>query len=145
MKSDPSIPIRGLDEEAALRTILEGTATETGERFFQALVQNLSKALGTHGAWVTEYFPETRRLKALAFWLGGDWLKGWEMNITGTPCEAVIENARLVHFPDNLLDLFPMDPDVVQVKAVSYMGMPLTNLDGKILGHLAVLDTRPMP
>lgn len=145
MKSDPLLPVRGLDEEAALRTILEGTATETGERFFQALVQNLSKALGTHGAWVTEYFPETRRLKALAFWLGGDWLEGWEMNITGTPCEAVIENARLVHFPDNLLNLFPTDPDVIQVKAVSYMGMPLTNVDGEILGHLAVLDTQPMP
>lgn len=145
MASDPPIPIHGLDEEAALHTILEGTATETGERFFQALVQNLSKALGTHGAWVTEYFPETRRLKALAFWLGEDWLEGWEMNITGTPCEAVIENARLVHFPDNLLNLYPTDPDVIHVKAVSYMGMPLTDLEGNILGHLAVLDTRPMP
>jgi GAF domain-containing protein len=25
------------------------------------------------------------------------------------------------------------------------MGMPLMDLDGKILGHLAVLDKRPMP
>ena len=29
--------------------------------------------------------------------------------------------------------------------AASYMGMPLLDLDGKILGHLAVLDMRPMP
>ncbi len=27
----------------------------------------------------------------------------------------------------------------------SYMGIPLLDLDGKILGHLAVLDLRPMP
>jgi PAS domain S-box-containing protein len=138
-------PIHGLNEEEALLSILEGTATETGERFFQALVKNLAKALQTHGAWVTEYFPETRRLKALAFWLGGDWLEGWEMNITGTPCEAVIDNARLVHFPDNLLNLYPNDPDVINVQAVSYMGMPLTTNNGTILGHLAVLDTKPMP
>jgi len=29
--------------------ILEGTAAETGERFFTALVDNLSKALKTYG------------------------------------------------------------------------------------------------
>ena len=29
--------------------------------------------------------------------------------------------------------------------AVSYLGVPLLDLDGRILGHLAVLDTRPMP
>ena len=33
------LPLRELDEDAALRTILEGTATETGERFFAALVE----------------------------------------------------------------------------------------------------------
>ena len=79
-----------LDEETALRTILEGTATETGERFFEALVENLGKALHTHAAWVTEYIPESRRLKALAFYLDGAFLKDWEMDLAGTPCEHVI-------------------------------------------------------
>lgn len=145
MNTPSQPPFHNLDEETALHTLFEGTAMETGERFFFALVENLAKALHTHGAWVTEYFPETRRLKALAFWLGEEWLHNWEMEITGTPCEQVIENAQLVHFPDNLLDLFPTDPDVIGVKAASYMGIPLTDLDGKILGHLAVIDTRPMP
>jgi hypothetical protein len=36
---------------------LEGTARETGERFFAALVEALTRALGTHSAWVTEYLP----------------------------------------------------------------------------------------
>lgn len=54
MTVDDDLPLRDLDEKAALRTILDGTSTETGKRFFQALVQNLAKALKTHGAWVTE-------------------------------------------------------------------------------------------
>ena len=145
MKDSESPAFSDLDEEAALRTILEGTATETGERFFAALVENLSKALKTKGAWVTEYFPESRRLKALAFFLDGQWVQGWEMRIDGTPCEVVVETARLVHFPDNLLDLFPDAPDVKASGAVSYMGVPLVTLDGKILGHLAVIDTKPLP
>ncbi len=138
-------PFTSLDEETALRTILKGTATETGERFFEALVENLAKALQTHAAWVTEYFPESRRLKALAFFLDGSFLKAWEMDLAGTPCEHVIDQARLIHFPDNLLNLFPIDPDITGLKAASYMGLPLTDTSGTILGHLAVMDLQPMP
>jgi PAS domain S-box-containing protein len=145
MPESHRFPLTNLDEETALRTILEGTATVTGERFFEALVENLSKALQTHAAWVTEYLSESRRLRALAFYLDGTFLKDWEMDIVGTPCEHVIEQSRLIHFPDNLLNLFPLDPDVTGIKAASYIGMPLTDSTGKILGHLAVIDTRPMP
>jgi PAS domain S-box-containing protein len=139
------LPLQNIDVDAALRTILEGTATETGQGFFKSLVKNLAAALNTHGAWVTEYFPESRRLKALAFWMGDQWLEGWEMVVNGTPCERVINERCLIHIPDNLLDIYGNDPDVRAVGAASYMGMPLLDLDGTILGHLALLDLRPMP
>jgi len=145
MLESHQFPFTNIDEGTALRTILEGTATVTGERFFEALVENLAKALHTHAAWVTEYFPESRRLRALAFYLNGSFLKAWEMDLGGTPCEHVIDQARLIHFPDNLLNLFPIDPDIVGLKAASYMGLPLMDSAGKILGHLAVMDIRPMP
>ncbi len=29
--------------------------------------------------------------------------------------------------------------------AVSYMGIPLLDTDGSVMGHLSVLDTKPMP
>jgi len=145
MSDNRRLPFQGLNEEAALRTILEGTATVTGERFFQALVLNLAKALKTHGAWVTEYFPEDRRLKALAFWMGGEWVYGYETPIDGTPCGDVIDNKELVHFPDNILAIYPDEADLIHSGAVSYLGAPLLDVDGTILGHLAVLDQRPIP
>ncbi len=86
-----ALPFHDLDVDASLRTILEGTATETGERFFAALVENLARALNTHGAWVTEYLEESRRFRALAFWMGGQWIHDWEMVIEGTPCGDVIK------------------------------------------------------
>jgi PAS domain S-box-containing protein len=138
-------PLQEIDVDAALRAIIEGTATETGKQFFQALVKRLATTLGTHGAWVTEYFPQVRRLKALAFWMDDQWLEGWEMVIDGTPCERVINDRCLIHIPDNLLHLYGDDPDVRATGAASYMGMPLLDLDGTILGHLAILDKRPMP
>ncbi len=142
---DIARPLGGLDEGAALRSILEGTANETGERFFAALVENLARALKTHGAWVTEYIQECRRLRALAFWMDGQWIQNYEIDIAGTPCEQVIDTGTFVHFPDNLLELYPDDQDAKDIGAVSYMGMPLKDTDGRILGHLAVIDRRPLP
>jgi PAS domain S-box-containing protein len=131
--------------QAALSRILEGTASEIGEGFFRALVQALVGALGTRGAWVTEFDPEQRRLRALAFWLGGQWIENWEQSVDGTPCQVVVENRRLVHFPDRILELYPNDPGLRGAGAVSYMGVPLSDVDGSVLGHLAVLDVQPMP
>jgi PAS domain S-box-containing protein len=142
---DPMLTDRGTTpEDVDLRVILEGTATETGERFFQVLVESLAKALGTLGAWVTEYLPEERRLHALAFWLNGKFIP-WDRAIDGTPCEQVVIENRLVHVPDRLLEYFKGDPDVRATGAVSYLGIPLQGASGEVLGHLAILDKRPMP
>jgi PAS domain S-box-containing protein len=132
-------------DDAALWAILESTSAETGERYFAGLAQTLARVLDTCGAWVTEYFEETRRLRALAFWMDGAWVEDYETPIEGTPCEAVIETQNLVHFPSRLLDLFPGAPDVRKHGFVSYLGVPLKSVEGRILGHMAVVDRRPMP
>lgn len=137
-------PMANINEGAVLRQILEGTAKETGERFFFTLVENLAKALGTYGAWVTIWHGE-KRLKAVAFWLGECFVPDYEYDLAGTPCEPVFKDCRLVHVQERVVDLYPNDPDLRPLGAVSYMGVPLLSLDGQILGHLAVLDTRPMP
>ncbi|MGC2577139.1 MAG: sigma 54-interacting transcriptional regulator, partial [Terrimicrobiaceae bacterium] len=134
-----------IQEDKILRFLVEGTVSETGSEFFRALARNLSEALQTYGAWVTEYLPETRRLRALAFWLKDGFLDHFEHAIDGTPCQPVIETKSRAHFPERLLDFFPNDPDLAAIGAVSYMGTPLLDTDGTLLGHLAVLDNRPMP
>lgn len=144
MENGPPISPSAVDEDAALRTILEGTASETGADFFAALVKNLSKALHAHGAWVTTWHGE-KRLRAVAFWLGDRLVPDYEYDLAGTPCEPVFRECRLVHITDRVLDLYPADPDLRSVGAVSYMGVPLLDIDGEALGHLAVLDTKPMP
>jgi PAS domain S-box-containing protein len=132
-------------EDKVLRFLVEGTMSETGSEFFRALARNLSEALQTCGAWITEYLPESRRLRALAFWLNGGFLDHYEHAIDGTPCQAVIETKSRAHFPERLLEFCPTEPDLAALEAASYMGTPLLDADGTLLGHLAVLDNRPMP
>lgn len=135
MSTDERPVLESLDEDAVLRAILHGTASETGERFFSALVEQLCHVLDVHGAWVTEYSAESRRLRALAFWMNGEFIDEYEYAIDGTPCEPVIEQRCMAHFPERVVDLFPADPDLPKFGAVSYMGVPFVDLDGRILGH----------
>lgn len=141
----PPPPPIALDEHDILRRILEGTATETGQQFFAALVRNLAGALNTRGAWVTEYIPPRRVLRSLAFWMGGGFLPVYEEPIDGTPCERVVEGFDIVQFPDGLVSLFPGDNQLKELNIVSYMGAPLLDANRCVMGHLAVLDTKPMP
>ncbi|HEY5769386.1 MAG TPA: sigma 54-interacting transcriptional regulator [Terrimicrobium sp.] len=137
--------LKPMGDEAALRLVVEGTAAETGKEFFRALVKNLATVTGTAGAWVTEYFQSEHRLRAHAFWLNGAFVDHFEYDIAGTACAPVVESKKLVHIPERLIELYPHDPDVVALNAVSYLGVPLLDTEGEVMGHLSVLDTKPMP
>ena len=140
----PAAP-RLLDENSALRTIFEGTAAVTGGRFFDALVVNLAKVLNTHSAWVTEYLEDARQLHALAYWSEGRLSRDFLIDIAGTPCETVVRQSGMVHYPDHVIRLYPENADLKAIHAASYLGAPLLDHDGRVIGNLAVLDTRPMP
>src|SRR5689334_22737529 len=114
---------RRVDEDAALRYIVEGTASTTGREFFRALVQSLAAALDTRGAWVTEYDERANRLRSLAFWLGGRFIASFEYAVEGTPCETVVRERRLVHLPDQVVELYPDNPVDFPEHVVSYLGV----------------------
>ncbi|MGF1670967.1 MAG: sigma 54-interacting transcriptional regulator, partial [Balneolaceae bacterium] len=134
-----------INEDLALRKILEGTSSYTGDEFFQALVRNLAEVLNTKGAWVAEFHESKQRLVALSFFLDDELIEGYEYEIKGTPCELAIEKKQVLHIPENVIELYPDDPDLKSLNAMSYLGAPLLDQDGTILGQLAVLDSRPMP
>lgn len=141
-----------IEPDRAIRLILEGTAAHVGERFFESLVENLAQVLNTKGAWVTEFIEEKRRLNTLAFILEGQWLKNFSYNIANTACERVVVEKQLFHIPDRMLELYKGNADLVEFGAilrrnhtVSYLGVPLANAKGRILGHLSVIDSRPIP
>ena len=100
-----------LPGDPAIWAILESTSAETGQKYFEGLVQTLARLLNASGAWVTEFHEEERRLKALAFWMDGKWIENYETSIVGIPCEEVIHKADLVHFPERLLELIPHAED----------------------------------
>jgi len=132
-------------DQTLLETILDGTAAETGEQFFAALVFSLAKALQVDAAWVTEFLPGPKRLRAFSFWLHDHYVPDYEYDIQDSPCEAVVEQKGLIRYSANITELFPRDPELRVLNAAAYMGIPFLDEHGSVLGHLAVIDTKPLP
>jgi PAS domain S-box-containing protein len=130
-------------DDAALRAVVEGVEAEIGDRFFASLVRHLAAALGVSYAFVSELSADRQSFCTLALWARGQLRDNLTVPLAGTPCEAVL-NGEIAHHPDNLQALFPLDTGLVEWGAVSYCGVPLLDRDGRVTGHLAILDERPM-
>lgn len=128
---------------AVLRSIVEGTVRNTGEQFFQALVQNLAKAIDVKYAFVAEFADVNTRVRTLAYWYNGHICDNVEFDLDGTPCQDVVRG-KLCHYPTGVKEKFPRDLPLTELGIESYLGVPLIDSNGVTLGHLAVFDPRPM-
>lgn len=131
--------------EISLRSVVEGTAAVTGKEFFRSLVYNLTCALSVSYAFVTECLEKTNPglVSTLAFWCKEDFGENFEYDVEHTPCQQVVAGKSL-YYPEKLQTIFPLDHDLVKLNAESYVGVPLVDSSGKILGHLVVIDEYPM-
>lgn len=130
--------------EQALRLIVEGTAAKTGDEFFNSCVRYLASVLRVRYSLVSEFANETKtRVRTLAIWAENKLGENFEYNLRGTPCESILLG-QTCYYPQNIQSLFPGDRDLATIGAESYLGIPLTNSSGETLGHLAVMDVKPM-
>jgi formate hydrogenlyase transcriptional activator len=133
--------IQGSDE--TLFHITEGIAGATGSEFFRSLAKHLANALEVRYTFVAECIePAQTRARALAYWDGAGFAQDVEYALHGTPCEKVIEG-NICAYPERLQLLFPEDKPLVTLGAESYLGVPLHDYRGKVLGHLVVMDDKP--
>ncbi|MEM7793141.1 MAG: ATP-binding protein [Cyanobacteria bacterium P01_C01_bin.118] len=133
-------------QEQALRAIVQGTATQTGEAFFQTCVKHLALALNVRYAILAQVTHEKEQKIAttLAFWNGSDFGENFQYNLAYTPCYNVADKNGICCYPNNVQKRFPKDQDLIKLEAESYVGIPIVNPDGHFFGLLTVLDTKPM-
>ena len=128
--------------EAALRSIVHGTASVVGERFFQILVRELALVLRVRWAFVCEMLTP-QRSRVIALWGDDAYAENFEFEVQGTPAERVMSSG-LMYIPRDVSGLFPEDASLTQIGAESYLAIPLFDSSGTALGHLGVMHDGPM-
>ena len=134
--------------EDTLRAIEAATAAVTGADFFRVLMHNLAHALRVRYAFVAECCKSAvtgqPAARMRAFWKGDRFGTDLEYELSDTPCQQVLEG-QTVHCADDVQTRYPDDASLAWWDARSYLGMPLLGSDGAVIGHMAILDSRPLP
>lgn len=128
--------------EIALETIVEGTAGVTGQNFLLALVRHLAAAFQIRAAFVSERRNGKVYLRELC--LDGVMGPARTYNPQDLPCQRVLEDGYY-HCEREAQQQFPQLPRAFGIQAESYLGIALKSAAGATIGHLGILDTKPLP
>jgi NO-binding membrane sensor protein with MHYT domain/nitrogen-specific signal transduction histidine kinase len=116
--------------------------SETGERFFPAVVRELVRTLHAEFAVIGELVPDRPVVKAIAALRHGVLLERLQYDLPGTPSEHVLANG-LTAFTSAVRTRFPQDK-ALSWGAEGYVGTPLIDADGRAIGIMSVISASPL-
>lgn len=136
--------IRRHNEDAAFYSIVEGTSSRVGDDFFQSLVHHLALALPARKTYVSEMISyNSSECSILAGWEDGTVLSNQLLNVKNTPYEEVL--AGMVSYHANAANEdFSGNSYLADLNIQSYAAVPCFDSNCKIIGHLSVMDDKPM-
>ena len=112
--------------------------------FLKAFVRSAARSLGVRYAFVMKSVgdPPTQA-RVLGTWMGEDFGISFAYDLVHTPCEGVLQGNACAYVRD-VQQQFPKDGDLVTLDAQAYLGVPLRDLTGHVVGHIAVMHTAPV-
>jgi PAS domain S-box-containing protein len=128
--------------EETFRSIVVGTASVTGDDFFASLVRHMAAAFRFRYAFIASC-DDQKRAKTLAFWDADQLGKNFEFDIADTPCMKVLQG-EVCHYEKRIQVLFPLNKGLEDWHVESYLGVPMLDGMGCVIGHIAALDDKPM-
>ena len=131
-------------KEEILGHIVSGISAQTGKAFFHSLVKYLSKVLQVEFSFVCQLSDvEAEYITTIASYEDGQPIENFQYDLKNTPCEKVVRN-QICAYPENVQQSFPLDPLLRDLGIESYLGAPLVDSTGRVLGLIAVLSRKPL-
>lgn len=140
-----------LTAHAADRKIIEDTlffvnesgSHMRGDRLLETITSYVGNCLAVEYAFISKLLPESGRARTIGLFSQGSLIPDIEYNLQGTPCENVIGKDVCI-YPDNIVQLFPHDKLLVEMKAEGYAGVPLWDSQGNSIGLMGVISQQPL-
>ena len=129
--------------EAAFQTMLRSMVGTTGIDSLRKITENISSWIGADCVMIGEIQPGMENVRVLSMYLDGRYIPDYSYSLKGTPCENVAEKQFCI-YTDNVVQLFPDSRDLVELHIRGYMGTPLRNSAGQVIGVLCTLFRNPI-
>ncbi|MBW4443395.1 MAG: PAS domain-containing protein [Plectolyngbya sp. WJT66-NPBG17] len=131
--------------DAALLKITRGVASATGGAFFEAMVQHFASILDVEYVYIgLVEGDDLRRLRTIATCVQGQIVENLEYPLQETPCWEVLQQGRICCYPRDVQAHFPRAPRLKPQSVESYVAAPFLDSNGKPLGLLGVMDSKPL-
>ncbi len=129
--------------QRSLRSVVEGTASVTGEAYFPALARQLADTLGVDHVLINQLDPAAETLSSIVFWSHQQPQGAMTYHRANTPCDRTLQQGFYC-CPQGVQAAFPHDPDLVELQAESYIGVALTDTQGQIVGEICLIHSQPI-
>lgn len=113
-----------------------------GESFLTALARYLGQTLAVDYV-IIDRLLRCSAAEAVAIYAKGEMLPSVEYDLDGTPCANVMEGT-LCCYGEGVRQLFPDDILLREMDVESYIGLPLLDSSGRVVGLIAAMDGKPM-
>jgi PAS domain S-box-containing protein len=130
--------------QQGLQALAEAAWDLTGPPLYRTLIWETAAILNVKFAFIVEHLPDKPGYARMqAMWDGESFLDPVDYPLAGTPCEEAEKGLRCF-WPDKVRDRFPADPLLADWDVESYFAHPIRGVDGRVMGHVGVMDRRPM-
>ncbi|AFY54593.1 signal transduction histidine kinase [Rivularia sp. PCC 7116] len=130
--------------EETLQLIVEGTTTQVGSEFFHSCVRSLATLLRMRYVLIAGLVCGSQhKVRTLAVWNGEGFGDNFDYSLKNNPCETLLQG-KVRSYSHSVQNLFPEDAYLKSLQAESYIGIPLLDKSGNIIGLIAALDDKPL-
>ncbi len=131
------------NSEVAFQAMVTSMVGSTGMDSLRKITENVGSWLIADCVMIGEIQPDQQTVKVISMLLDGKQVLDYSYTLEGTPCENVAEKGFCL-YPDDVISLFPDSRDLVELQIRGYLGTPLRNSEGEVMGILCALFRRPV-
>ncbi|KGJ97650.1 sensor histidine kinase [Colwellia psychrerythraea] len=121
-----------------IQEIVEAVSNRYGDEFFTKVALALNKAITADYTFIARINSEQYSCKSEVLVAKGQIAENFEYSLTGTPCAEVADNS-LRFYPRDVLNIYPEDTLLKQLKVQAYFGIPMINSKQQVIGLIVAL------
>jgi PAS domain S-box-containing protein len=130
--------------EQAVLNMARSISSAIGDEFFDKLTRGMAATLGADIGVVAMIDPLDRsRAHTISVMDGGRRRENFTYTLTGGPCDNISPNEPCI-VPRDVRKVFPESSVLASLGAEAYIGNPLVNSSGEMIGLMAVIFRHPL-
>lgn len=129
--------------EATLTATAELVSAPSRDDIAALLVRHAGERLGLDYIHIARLRPDANSVETEAAWLDAQPISNWSYDLAGSPCSEVLQSRRQL-IESGVRQQYPNDSDLCRISAEGYVGEPIIDSAGHVLGLIVGITRAPL-